>query len=170
MNALTQAWQQGNALVVGASQGIGLGFVQHLLADDRFHQVFATYRQPATATDLLALQNHPKLSVYAGLSLGYLLTTYAEEQTTAYQGGNIEETNREVFGRRRLAYDWQIGGITGLAWQLTPRWTADLRYYLGNRPGQTQGPAGERQPLPRQQYLQLGLGYRLFRLERIRTR
>jgi NAD(P)-dependent dehydrogenase (short-subunit alcohol dehydrogenase family) len=65
VNALTQAWQQGNALVVGASQGIGLGFVQHLLADDRFHQVFATYRQPATAADLLALQNHPKLHCLA---------------------------------------------------------------------------------------------------------
>ncbi|WP_236146333.1 SDR family NAD(P)-dependent oxidoreductase [Leptolyngbya iicbica] len=58
---MAQTWQQGNALVVGASQGIGLGFVRHLLADDRFHRVFATYRQPETATDLLALQNHPKL-------------------------------------------------------------------------------------------------------------
>jgi opacity protein-like surface antigen len=113
---------------------------------------------------------HRRFSAYAGLSVGYLLTTYAAQRTTAYQGGNIEETNREVFGQRRLAHDWQIGAIAGLRWQLTPRWQADLRYFLGNRPGQTQGPAGELQALPRQQYLQLGVGYRLFRFERIKTR
>jgi len=45
-----------NALIVGASQGIGLGFVRHLLADHRFASVWGTYRQAATATDLLALQ------------------------------------------------------------------------------------------------------------------
>lgn len=60
MKALTQTWQQGTVLIVGASQGIGLGFVQHLLADDRISQVFATYRQPTTADALLALQ-HPQL-------------------------------------------------------------------------------------------------------------
>ncbi|MEM1281223.1 MAG: SDR family NAD(P)-dependent oxidoreductase [Cyanobacteria bacterium P01_H01_bin.152] len=58
---MTQTWQQGTALVVGASQGIGLGFVQHLLADDRISQVLATYRQAATASALLALQAHPSL-------------------------------------------------------------------------------------------------------------
>lgn len=42
-------------LVVGASQGIGLGFVTHLLQSDRVAQVYATYRQPETATRLLAL-------------------------------------------------------------------------------------------------------------------
>jgi NAD(P)-dependent dehydrogenase (short-subunit alcohol dehydrogenase family) len=53
--------QQGTALIVGASQGIGLGFVQQLLADERINQVFATYRQADTAAGLLALQPHPKL-------------------------------------------------------------------------------------------------------------
>lgn len=33
-----------NALVVGASQGIGLGFVQQLLGDDRIAHLFATHR------------------------------------------------------------------------------------------------------------------------------
>lgn len=53
--------RQGTALVVGASQGIGLGFVQQLLGDDRCARVFATYRHPETAAGLLALQAHPKL-------------------------------------------------------------------------------------------------------------
>jgi len=53
---LAQAWQQGSALVVGASQGIGLEFVQKLLADDRFDALWATYRRAETATALLALQ------------------------------------------------------------------------------------------------------------------
>lgn len=35
----------GNALIVGASRGIGLGFVQHLLRDDRTTCLYATYRQ-----------------------------------------------------------------------------------------------------------------------------
>lgn len=37
-----------NALVVGANQGIGLGFVQHLLRDERRGQVYATHRELAT--------------------------------------------------------------------------------------------------------------------------
>ncbi|MGH2416550.1 MAG: SDR family NAD(P)-dependent oxidoreductase, partial [Microcystaceae cyanobacterium] len=49
-----------NAFIVGASQGIGLGFVQKLLQDDRFAKVYATYRQPESASDLLTLQDeHP---------------------------------------------------------------------------------------------------------------
>ena len=44
-----------NALVVGASQGIGLEFVRQLLRAPRVVQLFATYRQEKTAADLLAL-------------------------------------------------------------------------------------------------------------------
>ncbi len=47
----------GNALIIGASQGIGLGFVQKLLQDDRIAKIYATYRQPETATELIALAN-----------------------------------------------------------------------------------------------------------------
>jgi NAD(P)-dependent dehydrogenase (short-subunit alcohol dehydrogenase family) len=35
-----------SALVVGAGQGIGLGFVQQLLKSDRITQLYATYRDP----------------------------------------------------------------------------------------------------------------------------
>ncbi|MBN3899931.1 MAG: SDR family NAD(P)-dependent oxidoreductase [Nostoc sp. NOS(2021)] len=44
-----------NALIVGASQGIGLGFVKKLLQDDRIAKVYATSRQPELASDLIAL-------------------------------------------------------------------------------------------------------------------
>ena len=44
-----------NALSVGASQGIGLEFVQQLVADGRFGRVYGTYRRPETAGELLAL-------------------------------------------------------------------------------------------------------------------
>jgi NAD(P)-dependent dehydrogenase (short-subunit alcohol dehydrogenase family) len=45
-----------NALVVGASRGIGLGFVKQLLARPDFGLVFAGCRSIEAATDLLALQ------------------------------------------------------------------------------------------------------------------
>ena len=48
-----------NALVVGATQGIGLEFVCQLLQDNRTVHVFATYRSEQTATALLTLaQQH----------------------------------------------------------------------------------------------------------------
>ena len=45
-----------NALVVGASQGIGIGFVRSLLQQDNIQNVFATYRNVDTARELFALQ------------------------------------------------------------------------------------------------------------------
>ena len=47
---------QGNALIIGASQGIGLGFVRSLIERDNIQQIFATYRNADTATELLALE------------------------------------------------------------------------------------------------------------------
>ena len=44
-----------NALVVGATQGIGLAFTQQMLVDNRVRHLFATYRSKETAKDLLAL-------------------------------------------------------------------------------------------------------------------
>ena len=46
-----------NALIVGASQGIGLGFAKKLLEDTRINRVYAAYRNPETATELLTLAN-----------------------------------------------------------------------------------------------------------------
>lgn len=45
-----------NALIVGASQGIGLGLIRKLLQDDRVSRVFATYRSRETAIELLNLE------------------------------------------------------------------------------------------------------------------
>jgi NAD(P)-dependent dehydrogenase (short-subunit alcohol dehydrogenase family) len=61
--AFGSSLQQGHALVVGASQGIGLGFVHQLLADSRIQRVYGTFRQPETAQALLTLAEHsPKLT------------------------------------------------------------------------------------------------------------
>lgn len=50
-----------NALIVGASQGIGLGFVKRLLQDDRIAKVYATYRQLESASELIDLTSeHPE--------------------------------------------------------------------------------------------------------------
>ncbi|WP_088240941.1 SDR family NAD(P)-dependent oxidoreductase [Calothrix rhizosoleniae] len=46
-----------NALIIGASQGIGLGFVQKLIQDDRIGKIYTTYRQPETATELISIAN-----------------------------------------------------------------------------------------------------------------
>ncbi|MGB7413697.1 MAG: SDR family NAD(P)-dependent oxidoreductase [Thermosynechococcaceae cyanobacterium] len=43
------------ALVIGASQGIGLGFVRHLLENPQISKVYATYRLSESATGLLSL-------------------------------------------------------------------------------------------------------------------
>ncbi len=49
-----------NALVIGATQGIGLAFVQQLLNQHRVVHLFASYRSKQTAGSLLALADeHP---------------------------------------------------------------------------------------------------------------
>ena len=45
-----------NALIVGASQGIGLGFVRSLLQQDNIAQIYATYRNRETAAELFKLE------------------------------------------------------------------------------------------------------------------
>ncbi|MBV6624937.1 MAG: SDR family NAD(P)-dependent oxidoreductase [Rivularia sp. (in: Bacteria)] len=48
--------ENANALIVGASQGIGLGFVKALLQDDSIAKIYATYRHADSAKELLSLQ------------------------------------------------------------------------------------------------------------------
>lgn len=48
--------QDAKALIVGATRGIGLGFVHALLEEPNVHKVFCTYRDLSTADDLLELQ------------------------------------------------------------------------------------------------------------------
>ncbi len=50
-----------HVLIVGASQGIGLGFVNHLLKDENIAKIYATYRQQETANGLLKqVHNYPQ--------------------------------------------------------------------------------------------------------------
>ncbi|MEH1812264.1 MAG: SDR family NAD(P)-dependent oxidoreductase [Nostoc sp.] len=44
-----------NALILGASQGIGLSFVKKLLQDRRIAKIYATSRQPKSASELIVL-------------------------------------------------------------------------------------------------------------------
>ncbi|MEH2074990.1 MAG: SDR family NAD(P)-dependent oxidoreductase [Nostoc sp.] len=44
-----------NTLIVGANQGIGLGFVKKLLQDEKIAKVYAIYRQKNAAEELLSL-------------------------------------------------------------------------------------------------------------------
>ncbi|MBD2446683.1 SDR family NAD(P)-dependent oxidoreductase [Nostoc sp. FACHB-152] len=44
-----------NSLIIGTSQGIGLCFVKKLLQDERISKVYATYRNPSNAEELLSL-------------------------------------------------------------------------------------------------------------------
>jgi NAD(P)-dependent dehydrogenase (short-subunit alcohol dehydrogenase family) len=54
---MTQEINQGNVLIVGASQGIGLGFVRKLLQDGKSAKIYATYRCQESAAELLGLAN-----------------------------------------------------------------------------------------------------------------
>ena len=47
---------QQNILIVGASRGIGFGFVKSLLEREKTINIYATYRHPETAEDLFKLQ------------------------------------------------------------------------------------------------------------------
>ena len=52
--------ENANVLILGASQGIGLGFVERLLELDSIAQIYATYRRQESASELVALEGeHP---------------------------------------------------------------------------------------------------------------
>ena len=45
-----------NALIIGANQGIGLGFVRRLLQWNKLDRIYATYRRRESASSLVALE------------------------------------------------------------------------------------------------------------------
>ena len=49
-----------NALILGGGQGIGLGFVNQLLATSNINHIYTTYRRVESASELLAIQD-PRL-------------------------------------------------------------------------------------------------------------
>ncbi|NEP61496.1 MAG: SDR family NAD(P)-dependent oxidoreductase [Symploca sp. SIO2G7] len=57
-NTIFSRLQSAQALVIGGNRGIGFGFVNQLLKDERFERVFATYRTTSTSTELLNLAQH----------------------------------------------------------------------------------------------------------------
>ncbi len=59
-----------SSLIVGASRGIGLGFVRKLLQNKEQGKIFATYCRQETATKLLTLQNkYPAKLVCLGMDV-----------------------------------------------------------------------------------------------------
>lgn len=57
MKKINYLSDQSQALIVGASQGIGLGFVKQILQDQHVTKVYATYRDSETASELLNVAN-----------------------------------------------------------------------------------------------------------------
>ncbi len=59
-------------LVVGATQGIGLGFVKRMLQEEAIATIFATYRTPAASGELLALaENNPERLICIALDVAH---------------------------------------------------------------------------------------------------
>ncbi|MCG6133697.1 MAG: SDR family NAD(P)-dependent oxidoreductase [Nostoc sp. LLA-1] len=76
-----------NALIIGASQGIGLGFVQKLLDDSRITKIYATYRQIESAGELITLAKK-----YAGKLICLSMDITEEAQIVAV----IQEIKNEI--------------------------------------------------------------------------
>jgi NAD(P)-dependent dehydrogenase (short-subunit alcohol dehydrogenase family) len=56
-----------NVLIIGASQGIGFGFVRKLLSDKDITKIYATYRRQGSASELFVL-TQKEGSIFAGIS------------------------------------------------------------------------------------------------------
>ncbi len=55
MQKINYISEPSNIFIIGASQGIGLGFVKQILQDNQVNKVYATYRNSETASELLNL-------------------------------------------------------------------------------------------------------------------
>jgi NAD(P)-dependent dehydrogenase (short-subunit alcohol dehydrogenase family) len=79
-----------NALIVGASQGIGLGFVKALLEQDNVEKVFATYRHRKPESELFTLQEQ------YGDRLKCLQVDITQESQIAVAIQQIQESVQEL--------------------------------------------------------------------------
>ena len=124
---------QANALIIGASQGIGLGFVKALLQQENIQQIFATYRNPQTAKDLFALQQQ------YGDGLKCIAVDVTQESQIAagveqikelvpelhlviycvgvlYEGDLMPEKSLRQINAQNLIYSFQVNSIGAVLW------------------------------------------------------
>jgi NAD(P)-dependent dehydrogenase (short-subunit alcohol dehydrogenase family) len=80
-----QEIKNANVLIVGASQGIGLGFVKALLENDKITKIYATYRQPASASELLTLVDNHRDKLDTACATGTRLTCLSMDITDELQ-------------------------------------------------------------------------------------
>ncbi len=84
-----QADQISHGLVVGATQGIGLGFVKRMLQEEAIATIFATYRTLAASSGLLALaQDNPERLICMALDVtqeSQIAELVQKIQTTTHQ-------------------------------------------------------------------------------------
>jgi NAD(P)-dependent dehydrogenase (short-subunit alcohol dehydrogenase family) len=77
-------------LVVGATQGIGLGFVKRMLQEETIATIFATYRTQSASGELLALaQENPERLICIALDV-------AQESQIAELVQKIQTTTRQL--------------------------------------------------------------------------
>lgn len=59
-----------NTLIVGANRGIGFGFVRKLLEGNEYAKIYATYRDPNSASELIALADkYPGKLIYLSMDI-----------------------------------------------------------------------------------------------------
>ncbi|NES84787.1 MAG: SDR family NAD(P)-dependent oxidoreductase [Moorea sp. SIO2B7] len=76
-----------NVLIVGASQGIGLGFIKQLLQSELIGSIYATYRHHESASGLIKLHSkHPE-------KLSLIVMDITDEEQIAE---GIKQISREV--------------------------------------------------------------------------
>ncbi len=117
-----------NVLIVGASQGIGLGFVRALLQNEAIAKIHATYRHEASATELIALgQKHPQRLLLLQVNVtdeSQIATAIRQISTTAnqlhlviycvgvlHEGKLTPEKSLRQIDSKNLLYYFQVNSI-----------------------------------------------------------
>ncbi|MBD2343008.1 SDR family NAD(P)-dependent oxidoreductase [Anabaena subtropica] len=140
-----------NVLIIGASQGIGLGFVKKLLQDDRIAKIYATYRRLDSASDLVVLQDEYSrrltcisLNITDELQIAEVLQQISNETNKLHlvincvgllHDGNIqpEKSLRQINSENLLRY-FQVNSIGAilLAKHLLPLFRHDDKSVFAN--------------------------------------